>query len=93
MPRRYSQGVYKNKQEIEKYRKVADRIFKESKTYEKESKLAIIGIIVCVLMLALTPLVILYKKKHKKVDLIPQPAPGPTPVSTTVNQKFNDLIL
>ena len=64
MPRKYTQGIYKDKREIDKYRKLASRILSESKTYEKESMLAVIGIVVCVVMLSLTPFVILFKKKH-----------------------------
>lgn len=66
MPRRYTQGIFKNKQEIEKYKKIADKVLKQSKTYEKESKLVIIGLIISVIILSATPLVILFKNKYKK---------------------------
>lgn len=66
MPRHYTQGVFKDKREIEKYRRIADRVMKQSKTYEKESKLTIVGLITVVILLSLTPLAILFKNKANK---------------------------
>lgn len=89
LPRRYTQGVFKNKRDIEKYRKIADTVMKQSKVYEKESRLAVVGIVIMVMMLSLTPFVIYFKNKRgggsqEMTPTIVEPTSTPT-LAPTVN--------
>lgn len=91
MPRRYTQGIFKNKQEIEKYKKIADKVLKQSKTYEKESKLVIIGLIISVIILAVTPLVILFKNKYKKNIIKKEIKDNAVSINEIQSKKYNDI--
>lgn len=65
MPRKYSKAMFKNKQDAVRYKKLADKIMSQSRVYEKERKIAIIGIVICVLIMVMTPLIIYFKCKKK----------------------------
>lgn len=92
--RAHAEGVYKNKREIEKYKKIADRVLKESKVYEKETSITICCIIIIVIMLAITPFVILYKNKSKKTSNVISEEPITNNVSNTSSSNIlnNDPI-
>lgn len=96
MPHKYSEGIYKNKSEIDRYKRIANDIIKKSKTYDKLAKLSLICISILILMFAITPIIIIIKlrlnHKHITNDSTNNSQLNQQSISTSISNSYNDII-